>query len=517
MARKPSRFHRVREAAQGLWDESVFRSQTRLSKTHRFAHFWIMVWKSFTRNRCPAHASALAYGTLLALIPMLAVVMSITSSLLKHEGEDRIDQFIAKLVASVTPPATLNTNSPPPLPPVTADHSKAPAPESLAAETTNTAAAPPVSPTTVTNHEAYSAARSAPAPEDESVRARKEVARRIHQFIRNTRSGTLGLTGSVLLIFVAISMLTRIETTFNDIWGVAQGRSWFMRVMLYWSVLTLAPVLLVAALGLASSSHLAGVKTLVGTIPHVPGLVSQSLPLVFLCLTFAAFYMLMPNTKVLWSAALAGGAATGILLHLNNLASVFYVSRVVSNSKIYGGLGLVPVFMIGMYFFWWILLFGGQVAYAWQNRRAYLEEKQIENINQRGREFVALRLMAWIGQTFARGQPPPAVAAMADALAIPSRLVQQVLQTLAAARLVVEANGAEAAYVPARPLESITCHDILLAMRAGQGQELATRDEPARTEVYGEFHRIEEAERQAASSVTLLALVKRAQVKQITE
>ena len=70
-----------------------------------------MVWKSFTRNRCPVRASALAYATVLALIPMLAVAMSITSGLLKKQGEDQIDQFIVKLVASVTPSATISTNS----------------------------------------------------------------------------------------------------------------------------------------------------------------------------------------------------------------------------------------------------------------------------------------------------------------------------------------------------------------------------------------------------------------------
>ena len=70
-----------------------------------------MVWRSFTRNRCPVRASALAYATVLALIPMLAVAMSISSALLKKEGEDQIDEFIVKLVASVTPLATVNTNS----------------------------------------------------------------------------------------------------------------------------------------------------------------------------------------------------------------------------------------------------------------------------------------------------------------------------------------------------------------------------------------------------------------------
>jgi membrane protein len=341
------------------------------------------------------------------------------------------------------------------------------------------------------------------------------MARYIHQFIQNTRSGALGVTGTVLLIFVAISMLSRIEDTLNDMWGVARGRSWFMRVMLYWSVISLVPVLLVVALGLASGPHLASTRELLTTMPFIGRFVMPFVfkagPAVVLCLTFALLYMVIPNTKVHWGAALAGGLVGGLLFYLNNLMSVLYVSRVVSNSKIYGSLGLVPVFMIGLYFAWLILLFGAQVAYAYQNRATYFEEKQAENINQRGREFIALRLMTCVGQRFVRAEPPPGLEEIAGALAVPARLVQQIMQTLCAARLVTEAAGTEPAYLPARPLETITCHDILLAMRATQGQDLATRDEPARAEVYGEFHRIEEAERQAAASVTMLALVNRAQ------
>src|SRR5437762_2821819 len=158
--------------------------------------------------------------------------------------------------------------------------------------------------------------------------------------------------------------------------------------------------------------------------------------------------------------------------------------------------------MIGLYCSWLILLFGAQVAYAFQNRASYLEEKQVESINQRGREFIALRLMTVVGQRHLSGEAPCSVLELAADLAVPSRLVQQIMETLAAARLVVEVAGAETAYVPARLMETITCHDILLAMRAAQGQELATRDEPTRGEVYGEFQRIQEAERRAASAVT---------------
>jgi hypothetical protein len=96
---------------------------------------------------------------------------------------------------------------------------------------------------------------------------------------------------------------------------------------------------------------------------------------------------------------------------------------------------------------------------------------------------------------------------------VPSRLAQQVLTTLLAARLVVEVHRPETAYAPARPLDTITAHHLLMALRATQGQELVTRDEPVRAEIYGEYARIQEAEKAAASSVTLLALVHRVQAR----
>src|SRR5215467_7859608 len=111
MSKKLSRLQRLCENAQALLDESGLRSGKPLTKLHKFVHFWLLVWRSFNKNRLPVRASGLAYVTLLALIPMLAVVMSITSTFLKKEGEDRIDQFIVKMVATLTPPGDITTNA----------------------------------------------------------------------------------------------------------------------------------------------------------------------------------------------------------------------------------------------------------------------------------------------------------------------------------------------------------------------------------------------------------------------
>jgi DNA-binding IscR family transcriptional regulator len=98
-------------------------------------------------------------------------------------------------------------------------------------------------------------------------------------------------------------------------------------------------------------------------------------------------------------------------------------------------------------------------------------------------------------------------------LGISGRLTQQVMQTLLAPRLITEVAGAEAAYCPARPLEAINAHQVLLAVRSVNKPVIFTREEPVRDEIYGEFARIEEAERVAAASVTMEDLVNRARAK----
>jgi len=496
MAKKP--FERLAKILTGIHTGA----EGELSRLERFVHFWALAVRSFVRNRCPVRAAALSYTSLLALIPLLAVAIGVTSSLLKSEGEEKIYQAIDKFVGDIVPPAGSTTNAPPVSTKLSSGVPVASGPTNLEAT---------VAPTNFVAETNQTVA--ATGGDDWAVNTQKKAARSIREFIQTTRSGTLGVAGTVLLIFVVFALLGRIEETMNDVWGVSRSRNWLTRIEHYWFAIGLVPTLLVAGLILASGPRFAGVRHFVESMPLVSGVVFNFFPLVLLWLAFAFFYKIMPNTRVCFNAALVGGIVGGSLWYLNNVFGFLYVSRVVSNSKIYGSLGLVPVFMIGLYFSWLILLFGAQVAYAFQNRSVYLQEKLAENVNQRGREFIALRLMTGIGQRFQRGLPPATIQEISTELGVPSRLAQQILQTLLAARLVTEVGGAEGAYVPARPLESINAYQILYAMRTGAGQELPMRDEPARAEVYGEFARIEEAERQAASSVTMLALVNRAHAR----
>jgi membrane protein len=431
------------------------------------------------------------------------VVLSVSASLLKSQGEEPIMQFIDSLVERMTPDAA-------PAP--------APAPALAPPQNAGTAATPATAIALETGTPAP-LVRATPGGKlldpAEYAKRRAEFARQIKDFIGNVRSGSLGVGGMVGLLFVAISMLSRIENTLNDIWGVARGRTWFARIVHYWAAMTLGPLLLAVTVALTSGPYFAATQKVVASMGVLGAVAARAgvavLPYVIWSVAFALFYALMPNTRVRWSAAFVGGLVGGSLWQLNSEFSVLYVSRVVTNSTIYGSLGMIPVFMIGLYLAWLILLLGAQVAYAYQNRHAYLQEKQTEAVSQRSREFAALRLMTAIASRFQQGATPPNLTVLANSVGVPGRLARQVLQVLAEARLVAEVTHGDAAYVPGRPLAQLTAHDILQAVRAGQAPDLTTRTDEACELVRQEFDRIATAERGIAQTVTLQSLADRLQ------
>ncbi len=571
-----SRLKRLLTGAQRTWNDSAAAGtdEAELSAPEEFVQFWVVTVKSFTRNRVPVRAAALAYSSLLALVPMLALVLSVAFGFLRGEqGQKHIETFIHHIVAAVVPASPGQTEEVPPTTlsasdiknlPVLAARLKQPtnavatylsgrlspgtrqglarAPGSsaeagtlhsnlladlnaviegpsiyerqrflgvplrvetsqLLAENPAAAALPRL------NRRLLEAAFPAELPAKQGT---DEIVATVQTFVQNQQTSAVSASAALMLVFIAIMMLARIEDTFNDIWGVQRGRSWFARVTQYWAALTLGPVLLILVIGLTTSTELASVKETLAVMPLGIGTLTaflfKFLPFALLSLGFAGFYALLPATKVHWQAALVGGLVGGCLWQLNNLLSVLYVSRVVSNNKIYGSLGMVPVVMIGLYFSWMILLFGAQVAYSYQNRRAHFQERQDEGLDQRSREFIGLRLMVEIARRFHAGEPPMTGAALSELLGVPTRTAGKLLQTLVSARLLAESQTGEVAYLPARPLEAITCHDVLHALRTSLTGGVVTRDDPTRAQVRGHYERFQAVEQAAAGNVTLARL-----------
>ena len=151
--------------------------------------FVIQVAREFWRHRCQVRASALAYTTLLALVPLLAVSIAVASLIFDVKDPSRRQELMAgieRLVDNLAPTLGLS--------------------DSAGAE------------------------------------RRAQVAQQILDFVGNIDFGKIGVTAAAGLIFVAISLLRTIEAAFNDIWGVTRGRGWFQSLVLYWAAITLGPI-----------------------------------------------------------------------------------------------------------------------------------------------------------------------------------------------------------------------------------------------------------------------------------
>lgn len=452
-----SPFARIKKIQEFLDEKDYLnQDQSKMAWWRRTAHFWILVFRSFQKNRGPVRAGALAYTSLLALVPILAVVVSVSTGFLQKDDEGKTINFLLdKFVETIAPQLNLMQQG----------------------------------------------------DEEETAIGRAEVVKKIMDYIQTINSGTLGVTAGIALVFIAVTVLSTVEGTFNDMWGVSRGRTWLNRIVQYWATITLGPLFIVTAMALTTGAQMKEANTWLAQVP----VATTAFSFIVLSAFLTLFYRIMPATKVRWDAAFVGGMTGGFLLQLNNVLNVLYISKVVTYSKIYGGLGSVPIFLVGMYFSWLIILLGAQVAYAYQNKQAYLQEKQAETINQRGREFVAMRLMEYVAEQFFTGNKPPTRIQMSTLLGIPSQLAALVLNALVQSKLMVEVQGDETGYTPARPIDRITVEDILAALRTGHGTELTTNEDGARAVVRAEFEKVIMAEMNAAGAVTLQDIVLRAQ------
>lgn len=293
-----------------------------------------------------------------------------------------------------------------------------------------------------------------------------ELVRTIVHFIESSRSGTAGAVGLLTLLLIAIQLFSSIENTFNDIWGVRRGRSWIMRVVYYWTVITLGALLFFTSFTLLSAGTFISVffeKLPLGN--HLKAAFSWVLPgsSAFLLATILTlFYRAIPNTRVRWSAAILGAVIVTLLLLLNNTLAFLYFKRVVINKSLYGSLALPIVLMVGLYVFWFFVLVGGQITYAVQNVHYRSSQTAWHNLNNFSRESLSLLVLLLVARRFKACLPPYSASDLAQRIRVPAQVLNESLNRLCDLQLITQLPSSESKdpsdyrYTPARPLDRIT-------------------------------------------------------------
>jgi membrane protein len=174
--------------------------------------------------------------------------------------------------------------------------------------------------------------------------------------------------GTIALVVTSILLLATIEEELHVIWRVTTPRDWTQRVLAYWMVLTLGPLLL--GVGLSLSGYLdtlaqaLGMKAVVveratrAWFAAIPGLISFVLE----ATAFTLLYCLIPNCSVRLRDGVAGALTAAALLEGLKLAFALFVARISSYNAIYGALAGIPIALLWMYIFWAVVLFGAEIA-----------------------------------------------------------------------------------------------------------------------------------------------------------
>lgn len=184
----------------------------------------------------------------------------------------------------------------------------------------------------------------------------------------------IGAVGALLLIWAALGLLISLENAANRIYRAPRGRGWPARVGIYWTVLTLGPVLLLVVL-YAAEYWLSRAEAL-PVVGGVFALLAEFGSLFGSFLVLTLLYKLIPNTRVRNRPALWGALVAAGLSEASKWAFGLYVSQALPYMRLYGAIGLIPLFLFWLYLGWLIILFGLEIAFTLQAMRGRVFERK---------------------------------------------------------------------------------------------------------------------------------------------
>ncbi|MCG6871006.1 MAG: virulence factor BrkB family protein [Gammaproteobacteria bacterium] len=265
-------------------------------RLHAFGHFLKGVFERFFADHCPTNASAMAFTTVLAMVPLVTVTFSTLSMfpVFEHWAGD-LESFVYENFV----PAT-----------------------------------------------------------GDVVRAR------LSEFSEKT--GRLTAVGLAMLIASALLLLVTVEETFNAIWRVKRGRRVVQRILAYWAMLTLGPVLIGASLSV--TSYLVSSALSDPEVATARSVFLSWVPLLFEVLAFFLLYTVMPNRAVRLWHGLVGGLAAALLFEITKKGFTVFVLNVTSYEIIYGALATIPIFLIWVWLSWLVVLVGAEITAALGDR-----------------------------------------------------------------------------------------------------------------------------------------------------
>ncbi len=229
--------------------------------------------------------------------------------------------------------------------------------------------------------------------------ANKVISVYMQQFADNAIK--LTSIGTAFLGVTALALMLTIDKALNSIWRVSRLRPLLHRLLIYWAVLTIGPLLIGASISLTSWL----ISVSMGFTHDIPGIDVALLRLGPLLLTSIAFsipYIIVPNRPVSWLHAVIGGVSAAIGFEVMKQGFALYITQFPTYQAVYGAFAMVPIFLLWVYLSWLMVLLGAVIAASLSSWR--FREWQRGPVPL-GRQFVdALRLLQVLGEALRKGK-----------------------------------------------------------------------------------------------------------------
>jgi len=245
----------------------------------------------------------------------------------------------------------------------------------------------------------------------------------------------LTAVGIGFLAVTAMLMMLTIDRAFNTIWQVVHPRPLLKRLVIYWAVLTLAPLLIGASLSL--TSWLVGLS--MGYAKHIPVFgvgTLKILPVLFTTLAFAILFRLVPNRYVPHTHALIGALVAALIFESMNRVFGYYVSHFPTYKLVYGAFASVPIFLMWVYLSWLTILIGAVIAASLSHWRAPATQR----LSSATQLLNALRVLQIMADGLQQGRVST-FQELSRSLYLGYDVLEEILEKLASADMVRKAEG----------------------------------------------------------------------------
>ncbi len=303
-----------------------------------------------------------------------------------------------------------------------------------------------------------------PDNSDVSIKLTEKLDAIVEKIFAGFNQGTIAILGAIFIIWAAVDLLATIESAFNHIWGVGRGRSIIHRIVNYWALFTLVPLL--AATAVYVSTKYAAISEIQKTV------VSHTAPIVLSYVVavvgFFLLYLVLPNTKVRVWPAIWGAIAAALVWTAAKWAFGLYVTKFIPYNQIYGVLGLIPLGVFWIYVSWLIVLFGLQLTFTTQHLHT-LDAAEIEAAAKKtdearfigiAGELTVLNIVRVLASVFEKGDGAVEAATVSAKLDIPEELAEKILGYLVAAGIAARATEPKEGYLLAKDPATLKLSEI---------------------------------------------------------